>query len=234
MGLHARRDSFSSSPPGRAVAAGPLMVACALALAACAATNPPPAAPSTVPSTVPSTGASVKTTPVTPTASPFGSPAAIGACAASQLKIGLTDTGAVAGQAGGYLEFGNDASTPCRITGWPAVTGLTAAGQATPLRRAQSTMFGAWRLVTPLPVLTLRPGQAAYAVVAADDLPAGSSPSCPPSYVRLRVSPPGSSASVVISAWLPGARSYLPACASASGSPTAENSAITPLSSLPH
>jgi hypothetical protein len=47
------------------------------------------------------------------------------------------------------------------------------------------------------------------------------------------VSPPDDSANVTISAWLPGARSYLPACASANGSPTAGTSAITTLSSLP-
>jgi hypothetical protein len=120
------------------------------------------------------------------------------------------------------------------MTGWPAVTGLTAAGKATALRHAQSTMFGAWQYVSPLPVLTLQPGEAAYAVVAASDLPAGHNASCPAPYVQLRVSPPGTSASVVISAWLPGAGTYLPACTSISGVPTAEVSAITALSSLPH
>jgi hypothetical protein len=229
MALHAPHDPFSPSPRGRRPSgAGGLAVACTLVLAACTGPNPPSTA-TNPPSTAPSTGASANTA----TATPSGPPAGSGECAASQLRIALTDTGAVAGQAGGYLEFSNDGSTPCRMTGWPTVTGLTAAGKATPLRRAQSTMFGAWRRVSPLPVRTLRPGEAAYAVLAADDMPAGRSPGCPPPYVRLRVAPPGSPVSVLVSAWLPGARSYLPACTSASGAPTAENSAITPLSSLP-
>jgi hypothetical protein len=200
-----RRDQFAAG----------LAVACALTLAACASANPPSAAaPSTPASTAPGSDP------------PDGSHE----CAASQLKISLTNTGALAGQAGGYLKFSNQAGTPCRITGWPAVTGLTAAGTATPLRHAQSTMFGAWQRVSPLPVLTLQPGQAAYAVVAAQDQPVGGNATCPAPYVHLRVTPPGGSKSVVLSAWLPGARSDLPACRSVSGSPTAEISSITALS----
>ena len=49
-------------------------------------------------------------------------------------------------------------------------------------------------------MLTLQPGDSAYAVVAADDHPAGNAASCPAPYVRLRVTPPGSSASVMVTA----------------------------------
>ena len=161
-------------------------------------------------------------------------PAGIEACVTSQLKVSLSDTGALAGQAGGYLKFTNDSRTPCHMSGWPVVTGLTAAGTATPLQHAQSTMFGAWHYTAPPPVVTLQPGDSAYAVVAADDQPAGNRAHCPAPYVRLRVSPPGDPGNVTVSAWLPGTGSYLPACTSANGSPTAETSAITTLSSLPH
>ncbi len=152
----------------------------------------------------------------------------------SQLRISLVNTGALAGQAGGYLKFTNDTGTPCRISGWPSVTGLTATGQATPLRHLQSSMFGAWHYTAPPAVITLKSGDSAYAVVAADDKPAGSNTACPAPYVHLRVSAPGDSGTVTISAWLPGAVSYLPACTSADGSPTAGTSAITTLSNLPH
>ena len=162
------------------------------------------------------------------------SPASVDACVTSQLKISIVDTGALAGQAGGYLRFTNDSSTPCRMSDWPAVTGLTATGKATRLRNLQSTMFGAWHYTAPPPVVTLQPGDSAYAVVAADDHPAGGNAHCPAPYVRLRVSPPGDSGSVTISALLPGAGSYLPSCTSANGSPTAGTSTITTLSSLPH
>jgi Domain of unknown function (DUF4232) len=157
-----------------------------------------------------------------------------GACVTSQLKISLTNTSALAGQAGGYLKFTNNSGTPCRMTGWPVVTGLTASGQATRLRHLQSSMFGAWHYSAPPPVVDLQPGDSAYAIVAAGDKPAGSSAHCPAPYARLRVSAPGDSGNVTISAWLPGADSYLPSCASANGSPTAGTSTITTLSSLPH
>ena len=162
------------------------------------------------------------------------SSASIGACVTAQLQISIVDTGALAGQAGGYLKLTNFSHTPCRMSGWPTVTGLTATGGATRLRRLQSTMFGAWHYTSPLPVVTLQPGDSAYAVVAADDQPAGGNTRCPAPYVRLRVSPPGDSGNVTISAWLPGAGSFLPTCTSADGSPTAGTSAITTLSSLPH
>lgn len=161
------------------------------------------------------------------------SSASIGACVTAQLKISIIDTGALAGQAGGYLTFTNDSRTTCRMSGWPVVIALTATGRATRLQRLQSTMFGAWHYTAPPPVVTLRPGDSAYAVVAADDQSTGGT-RCPAPYVRLRVSPPGDSENVTISAWLPGAVSYLPACTSADGSPTAGTSTITTLSSLPH
>lgn len=200
---------------GRTAAVGALAVAaCGLAVAACGGQDPPGAASS--PATSPSSPSAPRTS----------------ACRAAQLKIRLTYTGAVGGQAGGYLQFTNDSRASCRLSGWPAVTGLTAAAAATPLRHAQSTMFGAWRYVAPPLVVTVQPGDSAYAVVAADDEPAGSSTRCPAPYVRLRVSPPGDSGSVTISAWLPGARSYLPSCPAANGSPAAETSTMTTLSHL--
>jgi hypothetical protein len=165
---------------------------------------------------------------------PAGSASAGGACGTAQLKISLTHTGALAGQAGGYLTFTNDSSTSCTMSGWPAVTALTAAGRAVSLRHLRSSMFGAWQYSSPPPTTTLRPGDSGYAIVAAADKPAGSSTSCPAPYVRLRVSPPGGSGSVTISAYLPGATSYLPSCTAANGASTAGTSTVTTLSHLPH
>jgi hypothetical protein len=193
--------------------------ACALVLAGCGVSSSNPA----------STGS----TPSSPAPAPSTSPAGADACTTSQLQVSLTHTGALGGQAGGYLRFTNNSTTTCQIEGWPAVVALTASGQAATLKHAQSTMYGAWRVPAPLPVIKLQPGDSAYAVVAADDQPAGAA-SCPAPYVRLRISPPGGSSSVVISAWLPGAGTDLPACAAVNGSPTGEISAVTPLSSLPH
>ena len=209
----------------RSVTFGFLAVAaCGLGITACASQAVPGA-----------TSSSSATSPANNTTSPSSASAAdTGACVTSQLKISLTNTGALAGQAGGYLKFTNKSGTPCRMTGWPAVIGLTASGQATHLRHLQLSMFGAWHYSAPPAVVALKPGDSAYAIVAADDKPAGSSNRCPAPYARLRVSPPGDSGNVTISAWLPGAGSYLPSCASANGSPTAGTSTITTLSSLPH
>jgi len=196
--------------------------ACGFVVAACAGQSSPAAAPSAGrtegPTRVPGSSA----------------PASTDTCAAAELKVGLSHTGAIAGQAGGYLTFTNEGRAPCHMTGWPLVTGLTAAGTATPFRHAQSTMFGAWHDAAPQPVVTLQPGDSAYAVVAAGDQPAGTSAHCPAPYVRLRVGPPGGAGTAIIAAWLPGAGSYLPACTSVDGSPTAETSAITTLSRLAH
>jgi Domain of unknown function (DUF4232) len=220
--------------------------ACGLALTACGSAASPHAAPSagtavtpsasasTQPATAPATSSPAATAGSAPATQSPGQPGTVGACATNQLAITLTNTGAVAGQAGGYLRFANTSGVTCRMTGWPLVTALAAAGKATMLRHAQSTMFGAWHYVAPLPVLTLQPGGAAYAVVASGDEPAGSQPACPPPYTKLRVSPPGGSGSTVISAYLPGASSYLPSCLAVNGSPSAEVSAITALAGLAH
>jgi hypothetical protein len=216
----------------RSVTFGFLAVAaCGLGITACASQ----AAPGAASSSSATSPANNTTSPANNTTSPSSASAAdTGACVTSQLKISLTNTGALAGQAGGYLKFTNKSGTPCRMTGWPAVIGLTASGQATRLRHLQLSMFGAWHYSAPPPVVALQPGDSAYAIVAADDKPAGNSNRCPTPYARLRVSPPGDSGNVTISAWLPGAGSYLPSCASANGSPTAGTSTITTLSSLPH
>ena len=225
-----------SAPRAAARAAGGTAVvaaACGLVLAACGSVPAPSSAPaaSGSPSGAGTPAAS------SPASSPPASPSAasgLAACVTSQLKVALTYTGALGGQAGGYLRFTNDGSAACQMRGWPAVTAVTAAGQATPLRRAHSTMYGAWQQPSPLPAVTLAPGGSAYAVVAAADQPAGSATACPAPYVRLRVTPPGGSADVVVSAWLPGARTYLPSCAAINGSTTGVVSAITPLSGLAH
>ena len=224
----ATRHRFASAVASRRAATVSALAAaaCGLVVTACGSQVSPEAASSA--GTTASATASATTAPSSP------STGSVDACAASALKVSISNSGALAGQAGGYLRFTNDSHTPCRITGWPVVTGLTAAGTATLFRHAQSTMFGAWHYVAPPPVVTLQPGDSAYAVVVGDDHPAGNNAHCPAPYVRLRVSPPGSSGSVVVSAWLPGAQSYLPACTSVSGSPTAETSTITTLASLPH
>jgi hypothetical protein len=153
-------------------------------------------------------------------------------CAITQLRITLTRrAGAVTGQVGGYLRFVNAGPAACQLHGWPKVTAVTASGQTiTAVRALHGTMLGAWQYTSPLPVTRLKPGAAAYAVLAAGDHSAGGTARCPA--VRLlRVAPPAGSGHVTLSARLYD-HVYLPACTSASGSSEIEFSAVVPLSDL--
>jgi hypothetical protein len=223
-----RRETYyglaKATARARTITFGLLSIAAwALAISACGSQN------------LSSTATSATAAAASPGGAATTSPSSASAareCPTSELKISLVNTGALGGQAGGYLKFTNHSGSVCRMSGWPSVTGQTAAGQATSLRHVQSTMFGAWHYTAPPVTLSLKPGDSGYAVVAADDKPAGDSSRCPAPYVHLKVSAPGDSGSVTISAWLPGAGTYLPACTAADGSPTAGTSTITTLSNL--
>jgi uncharacterized protein DUF4232 len=193
--------------------AGPAARSPAAPAASAPAAAPSPGAPS------PSSGTTVAPGPQCPTA---------------RLRITFTrTTGAVTGEVGGYLRFANTGATPCQLRGWPAVVAITTTGRSVKVRRAvHGTMLGAWRYVRPLPVLRLGPGAAAYAVIAAQDVPVGTARRC--RVVRwLRVTPPGGSGYVTLSAHLFG-RAYLPDCAAANGATGIQVTAIVPLHDLAH
>lgn len=137
---------------------------------------------------------------------------AVRTCTTSQLKIGLVGSFAGLGESGGYIGFTNRASTRCRLTGWPTLVVLTRAGASTATQHVRSTQFGPNPLMKGVPVVTLRHGERAEAVFVAGDNPGPGKTTCPPSYRYLRVTPPGNSHSVLLSAWLPYLDGYLPAC----------------------
>jgi Protein of unknown function (DUF4232) len=171
--------------------------------------------------------------PAAPSPSRSASAARVARCVTSQLRITLTRTGgAVTGEVGGYLRFANIGAA-CRLHGWPMVVAVTATGKTVNVAHAvHGTMLGAWQYDPPLPVMALKPGASAYAVVAAGDHSAGSARRCP--NVRwLRVTPPGGSGHVTLSAHLAG-RGYLPDCTSVSGSAEIEVSAVVPLHDVAH
>jgi Protein of unknown function (DUF4232) len=236
MRLRSQRDPLTASfAARRARATGGAAAACGLAtcvlatcaLAGCGSSQSPAAASGGASPTAAGSGTgSFSPAPPSTVSSPI--------CDTAALRIGLTRTGALGGQAGGYLTFTNTGAAACRLTGWPAVRGLTATGQGPEFGHARSTMFGAWQYQAPTPVVVIQPGQSAYAVVVGQDHPAGSATSCPAPYRRLSITPPGSMQSVEISAWLPGASSYLPTCASIQSGPADQVSVIVPPASLPH
>jgi hypothetical protein len=158
------------------------------------------------------------------------------ACATSQLQITFTYQGGVAGDEGGYLRFANTGTSACRLEGWPVVVAVTATGRTVKAARAvHGTMFGGWQYVPPLPAVNLNPGSAAYAVVAAGDVPpdiGGPTQRCP-QFRWLRVTPPHAAGHVTVSAQLY-ERVYLPDCTTAPRSPDVQVSGIVPLRDLPH
>ena len=87
--------------------------------------------------------------------------------------------GAATGEVGGYLRFANAGRVACQLHGWPKVTAVTASGHTiAALRAIHGTMLGGWQYTSPLPIVRLEPGGAAWAVLAAGDHSAGTSPLC--------------------------------------------------------
>ena len=166
-----------------------------------------------------------------PQPAPSPSPAVLptAPCVTARLKITLTRTaGAVLGNEGGYLRFANEGPGPCELHGWPTVVAVTATGKTVKVLRAvHGTMLGAWQYVPPLPILRLRPRAAAYAVVDAGDVSSNPRVTRCPGFRWLRVTPPGGSGYVTLSAHL-FERVYLPDC----GSPAV--TAMVPLHDLAH
>lgn len=177
---------------GAAAVRAILAVACCLGLAACDSGHALTAAPAR------------SASPATP-----ARPRHAAVCRTSQLTITMLRGLAAGGTAGGYVGFTSHARRPCVLHGWPAVAGVTAAGNTSTAIRRTSTMFGP-NGPDAVPVVTLKPGALAVAVfTVANARP----PYCPPPYLFLRVTPPGNHRPVVISAWLhPYVRGYLPAC----------------------
>jgi hypothetical protein len=73
-------------------------------------------------------------------------------------------------------------------------------------------MFGPNPNLKGVPVVILRHGERADAVVAGSDNPGPGMTRCPPPFRHLRITPPGNLRSVLVSAWLAGLAAYFPAC----------------------
>jgi hypothetical protein len=153
--------------------------------------------------------------------------ASLRTCTTSQLTIrvahwfvGLTHTG-------GYIAFANRTRTPCRLTGWPTLLGITGTGAATAARHVRSSWYGPYT-VKGVPVVTVRRGQVAEAAFSGGDAPGPGQTTCPPPYRHLRITPPGNSRVVLLSAWFPPLARYLPSCVGI------EVSMVVPAAALHH
>ena len=128
------------------------------------------------------------------------------------------------GTVGGVIGLVNEGNRPCHLAGWPAVVAVSPAGNA----RAERTLnvFGATTLTAP-PVVTIKPGAQAVAVLVAHDQPAPGQAKCPPPYRRLLITPPGSTHATAVSARIPNF-TYLPACTPIQVSP------VVPVPTVPY
>lgn len=205
-----------------AVAAIPLALAtsgCASTQNQAAGTQPPNQA--TAPTQTVPTPTLTATSPPTPTptpSAPASSAAAPAAapCRTSELTISLGPGGVAAGAWAALLEFTNAANAPCTMTGWPGVAGITSSGTASPATNRSDAMDGL--NATGTPHVTLQPGGKAGIDISGTDNPAGGG-SCPPPYRQLRVSAPGDSTSVTVSAVTSALSTGLPSCSPLAASP---------------
>jgi hypothetical protein len=141
-----------------------------------------------------------------------GSASSLPVCQTPQLKIAIGRTGAVAGMSGGDLEFRNTGRSACQLVGWPAVAGVTASGTMAAAVPVHSTQFGPFNGGTVSAVRLNAGATAGVAFIVGAN-------NCTDTYQSLRVTPPGNTQSVVVSAWLPQVKTYLPACAPINVSP---------------
>jgi uncharacterized protein DUF4232 len=180
--------------------------------------------PDTTPPVPTATTLTVSSSPPQPTTTASTSVAGTPVCRGSQLKIRMIYGGPAAGTVGGVIGLVNEGSRPCHLAGWPAVVAVSPAGNA----RAERTLnvFGATTLTAP-PVVTIKPGARAVAVLAAHDQPAPGQAKCPPAYWRLLITPPGSTHTSAVSARIPNF-TYLPACTPIQVSP------VVPVSAVPY
>jgi hypothetical protein len=132
-------------------------------------------------------------------------------CATSALTVHVVRWAVGTTHTGGFIAFTNHSSSPCRLSGWPALVGVAASGKASVARHVRSTWYGPY--VKGIPTLTLLQGQTAQAAFAGSDLPPAGARTCWPSFRYLRVTPPGSARSVRLSAWFPPLGRFLPGCA---------------------
>jgi Domain of unknown function (DUF4232) len=141
---------------------------------------------------------------------------AVSTCRTSQLAISQVGGGYAAGTVGAYLRFTNLGTQPCQMQGWPTLVGSNASGGTTTARDDLSLLT--FPNLSAPPKVLLAPGAAAYAAFASSDTPSAASATCPPAYVTLRITTPGSPDSVTISARNDGfmtsttSPGYLPAC----------------------
>jgi hypothetical protein len=102
------------------------------------------------------------------------------------------------------------------MTGWPGVAGITSSGTASPATNRADAMDGL--NATGTPRVTLQPGGKAGIDISGTDNAAGGG-NCPAPYRQLRVSAPGDSTAVTVTATTSALSTGLPSCSRLAASP---------------
>lgn len=177
-------------------------------LTACSSSGRGSAPPATSTATTTPTSAPVTSAPSTSVATTaVGSTSGIARCATSGLTLRPNTASAATGHALHVFELRNTTSAPCRLTGYPGVRVLDAAGAT--LADAQRT--GGFILPdVPPSTVTVGAGQSAYFGVESSNVCQGGPDPVPAA--TLRVTPPDETTSLTVAAILnvcPGGTSIL-------------------------
>jgi hypothetical protein len=116
----------------------------------------------------------------------------------------VTNTGAAAGNVGGYLLFENTTAEACTLQGAPTLTAITLARAATRARFA-ATVGTPFPSLTQPPLVILEPGDKSFAAYGGSDNSGSGAATCPPPYHTFQVTPPANTISVDVpafNAWL--------------------------------
>lgn len=162
------------------------------------------------------------------TASPGATPTflarATHTCRTSQLKITMGHTFAGLGTAGANIRFINKSTATCELHGWPTLIAETAgAAHAHALDRPGTEFADVSQ--AGVPTVILKPDQRADAIFEAADGSPSEAP-CGPAYRTLRVTPPGNTKNVTISAWIWYLGRFLPSCSAIRLSPVLASTAV--------
>jgi hypothetical protein len=126
-------------------------------------------------------------------------------CTFAKLSISLGESAAGLGHEGSTILFTNTGTSACSLSGYPGVAALSSAGaQVQQAQRTPNGYLGGLETgSTSPPVVDLRPGAVASALVEGTDVPEGTAASCP-TYPALLVTPPTSTQSKRLALSLPG------------------------------
>lgn len=145
-------------------------------------------------------------------------------CQTAQLKIAMGHTFAGLGTSGENVRFINTSTATCQLHGWPKLIAQTAGAAHVQAVDRPGQGFADVQ-EGGVPTVILKPGRRADALFeAADGSPSGVP--CGPSYRTLRITPPGNTKGVTISAWIRYLGGFLPSCSAISLSPVLPSAAV--------